>query len=112
MAEFGAETYSVPPEFEQGVTQYIEQYKGTDRPLMERALNQASGKLTQIRTILQAENLPPDLAYIPLVESALGPQQVSAAAAAGPWQLPPPTARMLGLRMGAPSDEPLNLPQA
>ena len=28
MSEFGAETYSVPPEFEQGVIQYIERYRG------------------------------------------------------------------------------------
>ncbi len=109
MAEFGAETYSVPPEFEQGVTQYIEQYRGSDRPLMERALNESSSKLMEIRAILQNENLPPDLAYIPLVESALGPQQVSAAGAAGPWQLTPPTARILGLRVDGAVDERLDL---
>ncbi len=112
MAEFGAETYSVPPEFEQGVTQYIEQYRGSDRPLMERALNNASSKLTEIRTILQTENLPPDLAFIPLVESALGPQQVSAAGAAGPWQLTSPTARILGLRVDGAVDERLDLRKA
>lgn len=112
MAEFGAETYSVPPEFEQGVTQYIEKYRGSDRALMERALNEAGGKLTEIRTILQTENLPPDLAFIPLVESALGPQQVSAAGAAGPWQLTPPTARILGLRVDGAVDERLDLRKA
>jgi membrane-bound lytic murein transglycosylase D len=109
MAEFGAEPYSVPPEFEQGVTQYIEKYRGSDRPLMERALNEANSKLTEIRTILQTENLPPDLAFIPLVESALGPQQVSAAGAAGPWQLTQPTARILGLRVDGAVDERLDL---
>ena len=112
MAEFGAETYSVPPEFQQGVTQYIEQYRGSDRPLMERALNEASGKLTEIRAILQTEKLPPDLAYIPLVESALGPQQVSAAGAAGPWQLTPATARVLGLRVDGAVDERRDLRKA
>jgi membrane-bound lytic murein transglycosylase D len=111
MAEFGAETYSVPPEFEQGVTQYIEQYRGSDRPLMERALNEASRKMTEIRTMLQTESLPPDLAYIPLVESALG-QQVSAAGAAGPWQLTPITARSLGLRVDGAVDERLDLRKA
>ena len=103
MAEFGAETYSVPPEFEQGVIQYIERYKGPDRPLMERALNQATSRLTEIRAMLEAEKLPPDLAYIPLVESALASKQVSAAGAAGPWQLTPATARALGLRVDAAS---------
>jgi pSer/pThr/pTyr-binding forkhead associated (FHA) protein len=109
MTEFGAETYSVPPEFEQGVIQYIERYKGPDRPLMERALNQASSRLAEIRAMLETEKLPPDLAFIPLVESALAPKQVSAAGAAGPWQLTPATARALGLRVDSGADERLDL---
>jgi membrane-bound lytic murein transglycosylase D len=109
MTEFGAETYSVPPEFEQGVIQYIERYRGPDRPLMEKALDQASSRLPEIRSMLEAEKLPPDLAYIPLVESALAPKQVSAAGAAGPWQLTPATARALGLRVDAVADERLDL---
>ena len=100
MTEFGAETYSVPPEFEQGVNQHIEQYRGPDRPLMERALNDASSKLTLVRQMLEAEKLPPDLAFIPLVESALLANQASAAGAAGPWQLTTGTARALGLAGG------------
>jgi len=64
MTEFGAETYSVPPEFEQRVNQHIEHYQGPDRPLMEHALNEAGGKLTVIRAMLEADKLPPDLAYI------------------------------------------------
>jgi hypothetical protein len=112
MAEFGAETYSVPPEFEQGVIQYIERYRGPDRPLMERALNEAAGRLAEMRTMLEAEKLPPDLAYIPLVESALAPKQVSSAGAAGPWQLTPGTARALGLRVDAAVDERLDLRKA
>jgi hypothetical protein len=64
MTEFGAETYSVPPEFEQRVNQHIEHYQGPDRPLMEHALKEAGGKLTLIRTMLEADKLPPDLASI------------------------------------------------
>jgi len=109
MAEFGAETYSVPPEFEQGVLKYIEKYRGPDRPLMEKALNQGVGRLTEMRAMLEAEKLPPDLAYIPLVESALAPKQVSAAGAAGPWQLTSATARALGLRVDGGVDERLDL---
>ena len=112
MTEFGAETYSVPPEFEQRVNQHIEHFQGSDRPLMEHALNEAGGKLTFIRAMLEADKLPPDLAYIPLVESALVQNQVSAAGAVGPWQLTPATARALGLRVDGGVDERLDLHKA
>jgi membrane-bound lytic murein transglycosylase D len=112
MTEFGAETYSVPPEFEQLVNQHIEHYRGPDRRLMEHALNDASSKLTVIRAMLEADKLPPDLAYVPLVESALVPNQVSAAGAAGPWQLTAATARALGLRVDGAVDERLDLRKA
>jgi pSer/pThr/pTyr-binding forkhead associated (FHA) protein len=112
MTEFGAETYSVPPEFEQRVNQHIEHYQGPDRPLIEHALNEAGGKLTLIRAMLEADKLPPDLAYIPLVESALVQNQVSAAGAVGPWQLTPATARALGLRVDRGVDERLDLHKA
>jgi pSer/pThr/pTyr-binding forkhead associated (FHA) protein len=112
MTEFGAETYSVPPEFEQRVNQHIEHYRGPDRPLMEHALNEAGSKLTVIRAMLEADKLPPDLAYLPLVESALVQNQVSAGGAAGPWQLTPATARALGLRVDGGVDERLDLQKA
>lgn len=112
MTEFGAETYSVPPEFEQRVNRHIEHYRGPDRRLMERALNEASSKMTVIRAVLEANKLPPDLAFIPLVESGLGPNQASAAGAAGPWQLTPLTARALGLRVDGGVDERLDLHKA
>jgi hypothetical protein len=112
MTEFGAETYSVPPEFEQRVNQHIEHYQGADRSLMDRALNEARGKLTLIRTMLEADKLPPDLAYIPLVESTLAQNQVSVAGAVGPWQLTSATARALGLRVDGGVDERLDLHKA
>jgi pSer/pThr/pTyr-binding forkhead associated (FHA) protein len=112
MTELGAETYSVPPEFEQRVNQHIEHYQGPDRPLMEHALNEFSGKLTVIRAMLEADKLPPDLAYIPLVESALVQNQVSGAGAVGPWQLTSATARALGLRVDGGVDERLDLHKA
>lgn len=112
MGEFGAETYSVPPEFEERVNQHIETFRGSDRPLMERALHQSGSKLAVIRAMLEADKLPPDLAYIPLVESAFAPKQVSPAGAAGPWQLTPTTARGFGLRVEGGVDERFDLHKA
>jgi membrane-bound lytic murein transglycosylase D len=109
MTEFGAETYSVPPEFEEGVNQHMAQYLGPDRPLIDHAMNGAATKLAFMRAMLEEDKLPPDLAYIPLVESALAQNPVSNAGAAGPWQLTAATARALGLRVDAGVDERLDL---
>jgi pSer/pThr/pTyr-binding forkhead associated (FHA) protein len=105
MAEFGAEVYSIPPDFVERVNHYIQQYQDSDRPLMERALNQLNGKVEIMRSVLEQEKLPPDLAYIPLVESTLAANQASAAGASGPWQLTAGTARACGLRVDGQVDQ-------
>ena len=112
MAEFGAEVYSIPPDFVERVNYYIEQDEGPNRPIMDRALNQASGDIETIRHILEEQHLPSDLAYLPLVESALTTGKTSAAGAAGPWQFTEPTARAYGLRVDARIDERKSLPKS
>jgi len=109
MAEFGAEVYSVPPDFVERAGHYIEQDQGPNRPLVAHVLNDSAAQLRVIRQVLHEENLPPDLAYIPLVESALAPDQSSAAGARGPWQLTPATARTFGLRVDKQLDERTDL---
>ena len=108
MAEFGSEVYSVPPEFTERVKFYIEQYQGPDRPLVATVLHGGAAEVRVMRRVLEEQQLPPDLAYVPLVESALSTQQ-SAAGAAGPWQFTAPTAKMLGLRVDREVDERMNV---
>jgi len=105
MAEFGAEVYSIPPEFIDRVKYYIEQDQGPNRPLIAHALIQARGQLQTIHQILRQEELPVDLAYIPLVESSLDAGKSSQAGAAGPWQFTAATARAFGLRVDGQVDE-------
>ena len=105
MAEFGAEVYSLPPDFVARVNYYIRQDQGSDRPIVVRALSRSSGEIRTMRQILSEEQLPPDLAYIPLVESALKGHSESAAGAAGPWQFTAATARAYGLHVDAEVDE-------
>jgi pSer/pThr/pTyr-binding forkhead associated (FHA) protein len=111
MNEFGAEVYSVPPEFTERVKYYLAKYQGEDRPLMEHALSEGQRHLKTARGILLEEQLPEDLAWIPLVESALVPGE-SAAGAAGPWQFTAPTARAYGLRVDKTVDERNDLRKA
>jgi Transglycosylase SLT domain/FHA domain len=111
LAEFGSEVYSVPPEFTERVEHYIRQYQGPDRPLMARALGSAAGRISVIRGIMEEEHLPGDLAYLTVVESALGTGE-SAMGAAGLWQFTPSTARAYGLRVGEGVDERTNVTKA
>jgi len=111
LAEFGAEVYSVPPEFTDRVKHYIEQYEGPNRPLMAKALGVEARQVATMRRVLEQEHLPSDLTYLPLIESALGPGE-SSAGAAGPWQLTPGTARALGLKVSDGIDQRLNTLQA
>ncbi len=108
MKEFGAETYSIPPEFVARVKHFIEQYQGPDRSNMERALGAASKQMDAMRRIFEENNLPPDLAYIVLVESALSSEASNSAGAVGLWQFTPITAKAYGLRVDARVDERLD----
>jgi hypothetical protein len=105
LAEFGAEIYSVPPEFVIRVKHYLRRYQNEDRAHMENALNQGQRNLDVVRSLLGEEHLPPDLAYIPVVESALAHSGQSPAGAAGLWQFTPSTARAYGLRVDDEVDE-------
>jgi pSer/pThr/pTyr-binding forkhead associated (FHA) protein len=105
MAEFGAEVYSIPPEFIERVNYYIDQDCGPERPLIARSLNESGEQLQTIRRILKEEQMPVDLAYIPIVESALAAGPPSAAGAVGPWQFTAATAKAYGLRVDGRVDE-------
>jgi hypothetical protein len=111
LAEFGSEVYSVPPEFSERVEHYIQQYQGPDRPLMVRALGSSAGRISDISRIMEEEHLPGDLAYLTVVESALGTGE-SVMGAAGLWQFTPSTAKAYGLRVGDGVDERMNVAKA
>jgi membrane-bound lytic murein transglycosylase D len=75
---------------------------------MVRALGSAAGQITVMRRVMEEQHLPPDLSYMPVVESALEPPSHSRAGAAGLWQLTPATAKIYGLRVGDGIDERVN----
>jgi membrane-bound lytic murein transglycosylase D len=91
------------------VGHYIEQDQGPNRPLVAHVLNDSAPQLAVIRQVLREQQLPADLAYIPLVESALAPDESSPAGARGPWQLTIVTAKAFGLRVDKEVDERTDL---
>jgi pSer/pThr/pTyr-binding forkhead associated (FHA) protein len=109
MQEFGAEVYSIPPEFIERVNFHMQNYQGPNRELVETALTESKSRIATMKKILEQEKLPPDFAWVPLVESGFRVGQSSGAGAAGPWQLTAPTARQFGLRVDGAVDERDNL---
>lgn len=105
LKDFGAETYSVPPEFLERVRAYVDRHTTRDRRNMERVLIHRRQDFEDIRDILREYNLPPALSYMVLVETGFQFKRKSHAGAAGPWQFLPRTARAYGLTVNKESDE-------
>ena len=108
MKDFGAEVYSIPPEFLEQVTRFIDQFQERDRPHVIRVLGRR-GDVELMRQVFTDQKLPADLVYIALVESALHLGSTSPAGAVGPWQFTAPTARAYGLRVEGSTDERTDL---
>jgi len=60
---------------------------------------------SMIDSVFNRYGLPVELKYLAVIESELNPQAVSPVGAAGPWQLMPKTAQILGLKVTSKYDE-------
>jgi len=70
-----------------------------------KRFNRYSGLVDKV---LAENKLPPEIRYLPFVESSYNPAAYSKAGAAGLWQIMPATARSLGLELNATQDERLD----
>jgi len=68
------------------VKEFVALFTSKRKTFLEEGLSRGMQYLPMIRSILHAEELPIDLAYIPLVESAFKPMALSGAKARGIWQ--------------------------
>jgi hypothetical protein len=75
------------------------------RGFFDGALERGAKYVPTMTDILTEEGLPPELAYLPLIESGYRPLAVSPAGAVGPWQFIPETGKRYGLRIDAMVDE-------
>ena len=80
-----------------------------NRPQVILWLKRASRYFPHIEKILKEENLPQDLKYVPVVESALRAQSRSSKGAVGYWQFLKSTGKKYGLRIDQMVDERRNL---
>ena len=77
---------AVPIQFNPAVKQCIKLYTEERRRLVRYMLSLADLYFPQIEETLDRHNLPIELKYLTIVESALNPTAVSPAGAAGIWQ--------------------------
>lgn len=105
LTEFGAEQFSVPPEFADQVRRFVDRYRTTDRTGIESTVGRYRADFARMREIFTEHNLPPDLVYMVLVESAFDQESRSAIGAAGLWQFTYTTARAYGLQIDGEVDE-------
>ena len=93
-------------DIEDQVTQnYIRNYVIKNRKNAERILGRTATFFPLFEQKISDYNLPPELKFLAVVESALNPQAISSAGAGGLWQFMPGTGKEFGLKIDANVDE-------
>ena len=87
------------------VQKFIDRYSGRLRYSVSYMLGAANFYLPIFEEALEAYQLPLELKYLPIIESALNPKAVSRAGAAGLWQFMIGTGKQYGLEVNSLVDE-------
>lgn len=91
--------------FNQIVRSYIDRYMERGRPLVASLLGLSTYYMPIFEQALEAEQLPQELKYLPIIESALNPNAVSRSGAGGLWQFMPAAAKGYDLEISSLVDE-------
>lgn len=84
-------------DYNSDVQAFIDLFVYRKRDLMTKLLASSQIYFPMFEEILDKNNMPDELKYLPVIESALNPQAVSSAGATGLWQLMYGTGKMMGL---------------
>jgi len=87
------------------VRKFIDMYAGRLRNQISFMLSACNFYMPIFEEALDAYNLPLELKYLPIIESALNPSAVSRAGASGLWQFMLATGKMYGLESNSLVDE-------
>jgi len=97
-ADLAATEHDVPIPQNSRVLSYVELFQGRLRDYIQESLTRGTKYLPMIQSVFQAEGVPLDLAYIPIIESGFKTNALSKASAKGPWQFMKATAIEQGLK--------------
>ena len=87
------------------VQKFIDRYSGKLRRSVSFMLGASNFYMPIFEEALEAYNIPLELKYLPVIESALNPKAVSRVGATGLWQFMLPTAKRYGLEINTLVDE-------
>jgi hypothetical protein len=93
------------PPLNRHVKHFVKTYIQENRKNLHKIGQRSSSPFVIIDSVFKRYGLPIQLKYLAVVESELKAMAVSEVGAAGPWQLMPATARMLGLKVNSRHDE-------
>jgi len=106
--EFGSDADRIPSDFLEKVRRWARLYQTRDRSDMAKVLESQRELFDSLKRQVEEAELPPDLAFITLVESEFKPKVRSLTNNVGLWQLEPITARHHGLQVNSKVDERLD----
>ncbi|MCX6111752.1 MAG: LysM peptidoglycan-binding domain-containing protein [Proteobacteria bacterium] len=101
-------TQKIPRVINESVKKWIKYFTVDNPDWYQRALSRSEEYETNIKNILIAYDVPEDLFYLALIESAFVQRAHSRAGAKGIWQFMKGTAKLYGLQVTRKNDERLN----
>lgn len=96
---------AVTPQLDNIVKSYIKTYSVRNRDRTEKMLGRIVMYFPIFEKYLLEQNMPSDIKYLSVVESALNPDATSRVGAAGLWQFMPATGKEYGLSQNSKVDE-------
>lgn len=87
------------------VNGYVRQYLGAHNKTLSTVDARSIKRFSTIENILAKHDIPQELKYLAVIESALNNNAVSPVGAVGPWQLMQTTAEMMGLKVSGKRDD-------
>jgi len=87
------------------VNDYVRKYLEVHNKTLNSVQNSSSKPFSVMDNVLEKKQLPKELKYLAVIESALNHKAVSRAGAVGPWQLMESTAKMMGLSVTRKQDD-------
>jgi membrane-bound lytic murein transglycosylase D len=99
---------TIPMTFNKDIRGFIDYFTIRRRTYTQTMLARKNLYFNMFEKYLAEFNMPDELKYLAIVESALKPTAVSRAGAMGLWQFMPATGRHLGLKQDAYIDERIN----
>jgi len=87
------------------VNDFVRKYLELHYNTLGNVQSRSSTPFSVIDDVLEKKNMPKELKYLAVIESALNHNAVSSAGAVGPWQLMEATAKLMGLKVTRKSDD-------